>query len=208
MNKDQILAKLNTINDNTIITLSDGRSIRISDISEIRNGISYNNLIDQLNGVFSANEQVISLGKFLDYIDNNHNKLVSATLHYSDAKLVKSKNPIRNNGKWIYKEIMFQTPLRFTFVEINNYIYIVEPMEQINSLISFKSGVRAISDTLGINNHEEVWWSSLDASAREHLLEVPVTILKISNLSQDSNKYLRLVSILFDIHQYIQLEIG
>lgn len=207
MNTDQILAKLNTINDNTIITLSDGRSIRISDIAEIRNAVSYNNLVDQLNGVFSANEQVISLGKFLDYIGNNHERLVSATLHYSDARLAKSKNPIRNNGKWIYKEMLFQTPLRFTFVEINNYIYIVEPMEQIHSLISFKSGVRAISDTLGINNREEVWWSNLDVSAREHLLEVPVTILKISNLSQDGNKYLRLVSTLFDIPQYIQFKL-
>lgn len=207
MNVDQILAKLNTINDNTIITLSNGKSIRISDISEIHNGVLYNTLANQLNGVFSANEQAMSLGKFLDYLCINKNRLVSATLHYNEAKCVKSKNPIRNNGKWIYKEMLFQTPLRFTFVEFNNYIYIVESMDQINSLISFKSGARAISDTLCINNREEVWWSSLDISAREHLLEVPVTILKISNLSKDSNKYLRLVSALFDIPQYIQLKL-
>lgn len=207
MNTDQILAKLNSLNDNTAIKLNDGRTIHISDIYGIYNEISYNDLTNQLNGIFSANEQVVSLGKFLDYIGNNHEHLLSSTLHYSDARLVKSKNPIRNNGKWIYKEILFQAPLRFTFVKINNYIYIVEPMEHINSLISFKSGVRAISDTLGINNHEDVWWSNLDSSSKEHLLEVPVTILKISNLSQDNNKYIRLVSTLFDIPQYIQFKL-
>ena len=198
MELQDIVSKLKS---NSHITLSNGQKIKLSDIQSIDSLVSMDDIYHKCGSIFTVDVGTVSLEIFISNLKQDRATILSNTLNFKEALEPKSAKVIRENSKWIWQQVILQTPMLFTEVYFNKYKYFVETLEKLQSLISFINDKRPIADILGMNDGKELWWHRLDSDVRDQLLSTPVNVTAIYSQTNNSKEYYKYMATLFNIPQ-------
>lgn len=200
-----IVRQLNDLHAEDVIVLKDGTKIKVSDVDRVESLIRFSDVSHTLNNRFTFSEDIMSLEKWIDYLKLNYKRLISQPLNIKAALDKSNDKPIRKCSRWIYRELILKSPIKYTMVNFKNSAYYLhEPLYELNALISFVNNLRPIADLFKINNGNDIWWDDLDNNFKMQLLNIPVTITSVKQMDCDFKQYCEAVFAMFSISQVTQ----